>query len=497
MKVFFLCLFSSLLFFGNAQNGTPDLSFGDSGRVVLTTYFGDARANDLHVLPNNNMLLCGPAQGPFWELYGVLARFLPNGKLDSTFAENGKVNLLPLLHWSFNEMAVQADGKIVVAGTRGTYNFAVFRFLENGIIDSSFADNGIFTFDPFWFNGSGFAESIALQSDGKIVVCGEYDFNTAAIVVRLNTNGTLDSSFNGTGKLTLEYNGFNTSANSLALQTDGKIVIAGTTNYTDTNRLTLFRVNGNGTFDYTFGSKGIAHSTLNGSDVGRKALLLPNGKIMVVGNAQNNGQKAMVVQRWQSNGTLDANYATGGQAEISFADYPNASITNATLIPDQSLLISIGGSNNFLGSKLVLARVFSDGQTDNSFGINGKILLTGQTGYDAVCMADSSHFFAAGFVLDSMVGNEPLLAKYTFQISIGIKEFSQNDFKIYPNPSSGTFTISTKNPGTFALYNNLGLEVWRGFVSSEPLTINLEHAPAGLYFMLDEVGASQKIILSK
>ncbi len=86
----------------------------------------------------------------------------------------------------------------------------------------------------------------------------------------------------------------------------------------------------------------------------------------------------------------------------------------------------------------------------------------------------------------------------TYRMSqVGISENQKRKFKIFPNPSSGMLTIATKTPGVFTLYNNLGQEVWRGQINLEPISLNLEHLPAGLYFIVNELGASQKMILSK
>ena len=119
-------------------------------------------------------------------------------------------------------MAIQADGKIVVAGGSNT-DFAVARYNSNGTLDTSFDGDGKLTTD---FGGYDLANTMAIQADGKIVVAGGSDSNFA--VARYNSNGTLDTSFDGDGKLRINFSDGYDFANSMAVQADGRIVLAGT-----------------------------------------------------------------------------------------------------------------------------------------------------------------------------------------------------------------------------------------------------------------------------
>ncbi len=156
------------------------------------------------------------------------------GDLDPTFGNGGIVitptgNMIDLDYP--RAMAIQSDGKIIVVGegSRGTFNwdFAVVRYNTNGSLDTSFGGSGI-VITQLTVNYDG-ASSVAIQADGKIVVAGSqyncFCIDSSFAVVRYNPNGTLDTSFNGTGKAITQVNSSRDYAESVAIQADGKIVV--------------------------------------------------------------------------------------------------------------------------------------------------------------------------------------------------------------------------------------------------------------------------------
>jgi uncharacterized delta-60 repeat protein len=157
----------------------------------------------------------------------AIARYNNNGTLDASFDSDGKVitNLGPIE--SINSIAIQSDGKIVAAGYSGI-DFAIARYDTNGTLDASFDTDGIVTTD-IDSSEDGF-NSVLLQSDGKIVAAGYTDnagFSYLMAVARYNTDGSLDSTFNGDGIQTTAIGSSDDQATSIAIQTDGNIVVAG------------------------------------------------------------------------------------------------------------------------------------------------------------------------------------------------------------------------------------------------------------------------------
>jgi uncharacterized delta-60 repeat protein len=208
----------------HADDGDLDPGFGESGKV--TTAFG-AAAYSIAVQRDGKLVLAGGGTTDF-----ALARYNGDGTLDSSFGENGKVTTEILRHynWAF-AVAIQTDGKIVAAGGAGDFStsdgFALVRYNSDGSLDSSFGDGGKVTtaFD----SSEGEAYAIAIQSDGMIVaggyVEGMTDYHFA--LARYKSNGKLDKSFGVGGKVTTSFSNFSVTARSMAIQPDGKIVLAG------------------------------------------------------------------------------------------------------------------------------------------------------------------------------------------------------------------------------------------------------------------------------
>jgi uncharacterized delta-60 repeat protein len=166
------------------------------------------------------------------SLFSISLASAAVGDLDTSFDTDGKVTTdFGASSDSASSIALQSDGKIVVAGysyNGSNYDFAVVRYNTNGSLDTSFDTDGKVTTD--FGAQSDYAKSVALQSDGKIVVAG-YSYNGSNYdfaVVRYNTNGSLDTSFDTDGKVTTDFGASSDYAESVALQSDGKIVVAGT-----------------------------------------------------------------------------------------------------------------------------------------------------------------------------------------------------------------------------------------------------------------------------
>jgi uncharacterized delta-60 repeat protein len=222
-----------------------------------------------------------------------LERYNPDGTPDTTFGNGGQVTTD---FDGFNDdvfsILIQADGKLVAVGSAKNpanfYDFAAARYLANGMIDTTFGVAGKVRTD---FDHAGFdqARSAALQPDGKIVAAGTTIFNNGLsepfALARYTSNGTLDTTFHGDGKVQIDFGSFDQTAYSVFLQPDGKIVTAGypNTESSDSDFL-LARLKTNGSLDRTFGIGGKVRTSfgdLNGGAYG--AVLQPDGKIVAVG----------------------------------------------------------------------------------------------------------------------------------------------------------------------------------------------------------------------
>jgi uncharacterized delta-60 repeat protein len=213
-------------------NGTLDDSFGVGGKIATPTdIVGDAdEAANIVILPTGEILVSGGSSvGGGSDPTGV-ARYLPNGALDTTFGTGGKV----ILDERVGEgLARQSDGRIVLVGSVETALspatrtlFRVMRLNENGGVDSSFGTAG--KVSTALSERGDVARAVALR-DGKIVVAGisSTQVNPNFAVARYNGDGSLDTTFNTDGLLTIDFFGFNDAAESVAIQSNGRIVLGG------------------------------------------------------------------------------------------------------------------------------------------------------------------------------------------------------------------------------------------------------------------------------
>ena len=214
-----------------AANDHLDPTFGKDGKV-RTDFLGGSSdfASGLAIQFDGKIVAVGSVDGQFG-----LARYTTNGSLDPAFGSQGKVTTTFNAFDIATAVALQRDGKIVVAGTAfnpdptGPSDFAVARYNANGSLDATFGVGGKVTTD--FTNASAEAKAIAIQADGKIVVVGQAitdrDNQLADMAIaRYNRNGALDLSFDGDGKATADLDELD-EARAVAVSVDGKIVVAG------------------------------------------------------------------------------------------------------------------------------------------------------------------------------------------------------------------------------------------------------------------------------
>ena len=298
------------------------------------------------------------------------------GRLDGTFGVGGKVSNLPF-PFQADGVAVQADGKIVIVGTDGE-DFVVVRLKVDGSVDESFGDGGRVITD--FLEGEDTARSVAVQSDGKIVVAGTAKRRIGArpnfALARYETNGAPDASFSGDGKTTIEFG--TSEAFALAIQPDGKIVVAGYefnfTSGTESN-FAVARTNGDGTLDNTFDSDGkVSTDFLTNNDTAFDVALQADGKIVVAGTkdiAEGSSQD-FAVARYNENGSLDTSFGSAGKVSTDF--FSNLDDAKAVAIQTDGKIVVGGSAVTLTNTSFALARYRSDGSLDESFDGDGKVI---------------------------------------------------------------------------------------------------------------------------
>ena len=329
-----------------AQPGAIDATFNaaDQGFNFGRGPSGPIQA--LRVQPDGKILIVGSFENFNETTVNRIARLNADGLLDGTFTQGTGANN------QVYSIAVQPDGKIVIGGEFDTYNGTtvnrIARLNADGTLDNSFnMGSGLAGGYPIVY-------SIAVQSDGKIVIGGAFtSYNGTPVnrIARLNADGTLDATFNPSGT------GANSEIRSVAVQSDGKILIGGLfTGYNGSNVGRITRLNADGTLDATFNPSG-AGATSN--DI-RSIALLSDGKILIVGNFTNyNGTSINRIARLNSDGTLDGTFTPGTGA--------NSPIVSVAVQSDGKILIG-GDFWEFNGASINrIARLNADGTLDGTF----------------------------------------------------------------------------------------------------------------------------------
>jgi uncharacterized delta-60 repeat protein len=286
-------------------DGRLDETFGNNGKVSSGISGIYLQARDVALQSDGSIVVGGVYfVGPLSFSF-VLTRYLTSGSPDTTFGTSGWVTTnfhKPKDDFEpddqLSAIAIQSDGKIVAAGhtraRRSNSTFAVARYLPGGTLDESFASGGKITI-PF-FTGSDVARDVAIQTDGKILVAGAI-FNSVSQrpefgVARINSDGTLDAAFGNAGKVTDGVNAFSAAAATLLVQPDKKIVVAGgaefkrrTDGYADT-AFAVVRFDKDGNLDKTFGLEGRRTDDFGElSDDASAVAIQPDGRLVVAGGS--------------------------------------------------------------------------------------------------------------------------------------------------------------------------------------------------------------------
>ena len=298
------------------------------------------------------------------------------------------------------DLVVGADGTVSVVGNRfnGQSNdIVLLRYTTDGSFDASFGvgeddgtPNGVVNISLG--EGNDFGTAVAAQADGKLVVAGYHEEGTSTnmVVLRVNTDGTLDQSFgtadDGTenGIVNISLGDGDDIARDIAVQADGKIVIAGNSVTADGSaNIIVARLNADGSVDESFGQSDdgtpngfVASSLGNGDDLANALVLQADGKIVVAGNRiAEDGSSNMIVARYDAAGVPDATFGASGDdgtpegfVNISLGDGNDVARDVALQADGKVVLVgdsvTADGSSNF-----VLARLNADGTPDDSFGV--------------------------------------------------------------------------------------------------------------------------------
>ena len=348
------------------SDGILDSSFGSHGAVTIDLSPDSDWRSSIGVAtrPDGVIVLAGGT---------LVVSLTSMGLLDSSFGISGRTSYgMGSAYFSTSAIALQADGKTVLVGGKDdeldyftwATDFAVVRLNHDGSLDRNFASDGLaaVSISPVY---SEIGRAVAIQSDGKIIVAGDSQNNFC--LIRLNSNGGLDNSFSDDGKLIIATPYQTEWAAGLAIQTDGSILIAGTGGSGSSGIFSVFevvRLSVNGTLDASFGNGGTVVIPLVVSNCSLYSVIeRPDGKIVLIGFVVDSmtGSCFEVIQL-NANGTVDSTFGIGGEVRIAGGEG-----RDATLMPDGKIVVAGNVSISAVCSVFGAIRLNIDGSLDTSF----------------------------------------------------------------------------------------------------------------------------------
>ena len=350
---------------GNSNNDFALAGWSKEGlfETLQTTDFN--KNNDVlngFVLQNNEDIILSGSSKSITSSSFAIAKFTSDLKPDNSFSIDGKLTTEFNTNQNFaNGIAVQTDGKLIVVGyvINGTESStAIVRYNMNGTPDSNFAVNGKLIENLN--QGATKYTCTVVQKDGKIVTGGQTMLNdhTAFALARYNNNGRLDETF---GKGGIQINDFGNSKNiinSIAIQSDGKIIAGGSSN----RSLAIARYNTNGSLDNTFAKDGVNKDIFNFNDYTNSIIIQPDGKILTAGS---------VLARFKTNGTLDSTFNHVGHLTpiLPYNGIPN--FVSIAVQKNGNILVL----NDFYNQTPTVIKYFKNGQSDSTFSENGQAAI--------------------------------------------------------------------------------------------------------------------------
>lgn len=386
-----------------SSSGVLDSEFDADGLVLTENGIGYNYGYAIAIQSDGKIVVAGEAA---WGDF-ALARYNLDGSLDTTFGDDGIVTTDFSGDTDVGQaIYIQPDGKIIVVGKTwggSNYDFALARYNQDGSLDTTFGAEGLISTD--FDNGYDIAHSVTLQADNKIVVAGKSStaINNDFALARYNPNGSLDITFSDDGWVTTDFASNDEEGYAVAIQSDGKIVVAGMAyipgNYID---FALVRYNLDGSLDSSFDVDGWVTTDFTGdADYGRAIAIQQDGKIVVAGYG---GFGDFVSARYNTNGSLDTTFGNAGRVTTDFgasSDYGYAMV----LQPDGKIVVAGTANMDLTGSDFALARYNSNGSLDTSFHYDGKVTTDFNSIYDngyAIALQQDGKIVVAGYTMIEM-----------------------------------------------------------------------------------------------
>lgn len=484
-----------------AQPGALDPSFAGTGVVTTTAGSFISDALDIAVQADGKVVVAGYAtEGADWDI--ALARYDLDGSLDGAFGAGGIVTTD--IYGNGDQagaLVITDDQKIVVASSSWVDAFdgpvALARYDSNGTLDSTFGSNGVALF----YLSTSVVEitDLALQVDGKLVVAGNTS-NNDAFLIRCGADGEDDPDgfaqpygWATAGLLAA------TRFSALAVQSDGKLLAAGTMNGEPVEILVV-RFQPDGTLDETFGDSGLAYTYAGGVAAGANAIAVqPDGKIVLGGWFEpTDGDADWLLLRYMPDGSLDPELDGDGIVTVPF----NAedAVCHALVLQSDGAIV-MAGQVGYEPGDIGVARYLADGTPDPVFGDDGLVATDVGTFYEGgrgVALQADGKILVCGWAVANGVVSM-MVARYQDDFSEGAVDRTgyQSSLDIFPRPAAGRCTVVLPfepKAGTMVrLFDVLGRERTRFSLTGRTTLIEVEDLAPGRYACIVDRGAARYV----
>ncbi len=363
----------------------------------------------------------------------------------------------------------------------GDDDIAIARFHANGTLDTSFGNSGESVIDLGADEG---CTDFALQQDGKMVIGGA--MSPYGVIVRLDTNGHLDTSFNKTGIFTVKIDSNINFFNTILIKQDGKILAGGNIWYNNC----LVQLLHDGTLDSNFGKNGIMTTSKYGygNDIDTQS----DGKIVMVST---DFMTSGYVVRYMPNGSLDSSFATNGAVDIRHAIGPV--ILETVAIDKRGNIYTsgkVGLATTIPVEDIFIVRIDSTGSIDTSFGGPGGVVTSltpySECAYD-MCMQADGKIVVAGSIhispdtLTPVSANGVLIRYLPSPVNVHAGPENGKILNVFPNPASGILYLDGSPKDVrgsyYVITNTLGQIIQQGQIATKE--INISAIPAGVYIL--------------
>ena len=429
-----------------SQNpGTLDLTFANNGQFVLDNGQVDL-FTDVEIRPDGKIIAVGITYDPTFAASTQVMRFTPDGAVDQTFANNGIFTYSLNAEANIFDLVIRPNGKILMVGSTtdyNVYNFLLLQLNEDGIPDNSFGTNGVVVqkisaLENFYEDH---AYAVALQSDGKFVVAGkshDNDYRFSPVVVRFTENGQLDSSFGTSGVARINVSESENDFDGVLVQPDGKIVASGHIANTFLSfAMLVVRFMPDGTLDQSFDSDGILNWAYSGvDDEGFDITMTEDNNYLVSGFTTTvTYNYSMLLIKLNQQGGFVTDFGTNG---VVIADQGSYDVGAKVLVQADNKILVGGGSGDSPPNDADFAvwRYNPNGTPDNTFGTNGLAKVQFSGNFDealSIALQPDGKIIAVGKARSSLNFDFAMVRFYN-DISIGVNELEKSTVSISPNP---------------------------------------------------------------